>query len=216
MPKIYNCLIILLLIIIIVFRYNYNLFISLDEQIIFTNTNNSFIKSINYNSYNILYEQELLSLFNNLDIIKIIIPKNYKIQIIYKNTNEIKEFGDVIILQTGTHYLYKYYNNKNIYQLEIYKTQTITSNDLIIKDINQNTLYIGSSNIPIDWNIIYNDYGYDDYYIYYPALNYTKKYYYDSHPRYKLYEPSERLKNELYNPYYEKKRRNFFRSSYKY
>lgn len=214
MKNIYIFLIILLFIVIFTFNYTYDLFDNTNNQILFSKLDNTIIASINYYTHNILHEQEILNIFNNFNIIKVTIPDNYKIKIIYKNINELKEFSNTLILQTGIHFLNKQNDNKNIYQIEIYKTQTDIQDDLIIKDIYQNTLFMGSQDVPVDWDLIYRKYGYDDYYIYYPTKKVTKTYFYNNHPRYELYQPSKRIKKELYNPYYEKKRHNFFRANH--
>ena len=66
-----------------------------------------------------------------------------------------------------------------------------TNNDYIIVKNNRNDiLYYGDTITNIDWDWIYSNYGYDNYYITFPSGKITPYYYY-YHPRYNLYNPAK-------------------------
>jgi len=68
---------------------------------------------------------------------------------------------------------------------------TNNKNDYIIVKNNRNDiLYYGDAIINIDWDWIYSNYGYDNYYITFPSGKIIPYYYYN-HPRYNLYNPAK-------------------------
>ena len=68
-------------------------------------------------------------------------------------------------------------------------------NDIIVKNNNNDILFISKTENEIDWDIIYNKHGYNDYYIIYPDGK-VKTFYYMLYSKYILYNNS---KYNLYN-----------------
>jgi len=207
------------LIIIILFVVNYSpieQFINTynSNMLEFTRLDNSLIKKIKIGSSSSLYDQEVLNLFKNDDVIRINIPDNYTVRIIYKFKNESKGFGKTINLNTGSYDISKTIGNKIIYQIDISNIQglneNINLNEIFIKDTNGEIIYSGPDYVPINWDLIYANYGYDNYYIYYPSSNVIKTNYYYNFPRYKMYKPSNRIIKERHNIYHK------FKNKYNY
>lgn len=161
----------------------------------FTRLDDSIIKKVKIGSSNSFYDQEVLNLFRQDDIIKINIPKNYTVKIIYKLKNESKEFAQIIRLSSGSYNIPKTINSKVIYQIDIHNLfgLNVKPSELSITDPDGDLIYSGPENIDINWNTIYTDFGYDDYNIYYPSANKVKTYYYNNYPRYKQYNASNRI-----------------------
>ncbi len=196
----------LLLVIIIICVFSYssieNFFDLGSNMIEFTRLDGSLIKKIKVGSSASLYDQEVLNLFRQDQVIQIAIPENYSVKIIYKFRNEAKGFGKTIYLDAGSHDISKIIGNKQIFQIDISNDYSISSgfgfSDLVIKNIDGHIIYTGPQAIPIDWDLIYTNFGYDDYYIYYPSSKTVRTYYYYNYPRYKLYWPSRRIQREKY------------------
>ena len=78
------------------------------------------------------------------------------------------------------------FNNKK----KIDTMTNVNKNDYIIVKNNRNDiLYYGEPTIDIDWDWIYSNYGYDNYYI--TLSGKITPYYYYNHPRYNLYNPAK-------------------------
>ena len=199
-----NIKFLLLLIIIIVGVFSYksieNFFDLASNMIEFTRLDGSLIKKIKVGSSTSLYSQEVINLFRQDNVIQIIIPENYSVKIIYKFKNEAKGFGKTINLYAGSYDISKFIGNKQIYQIDIKSEYQLTNNfsDLLVKNVDGYIIYTGPQFVPIDWDLIYTNFGYDDYYIFYPSTNKMKTYYYYNYPRYKLYWPSKRIQREKY------------------
>jgi len=195
-------LLVLIIIIIGVFSYQSieNFFDLGSNMIEFTRLDDSLIKKVKVGSSTSLYEQEVINLFRQDDVIQIIIPENYSVRIIYKFKNEAKGFGKTINLYAGSHDISKYIGNKQIYQIDARNEYGLSNNfsDLFVRNIDGHIIYTGPQFVPIDWDLIYSNFGYDDYFIYYPSTNMVKTYYYYNYPRYKLYWPSKRIQRERY------------------
>jgi hypothetical protein len=117
----------------------------------------------------ITYEcDELQKLFDISDKIKISIPINYTLFI--HNNNEVTELGQ------GVHII----NKDDVTKIKIVKLRQQT---YLIKDYLGNVITVIPDINLIDWDDIYINYGYDDYWIYYPN-NIIRPYYYFNHPRY--------------------------------
>ena len=71
---------------------------------------------------------------------------------------------------------------------------TNDNNDIIIKNNNNDILFIAKTENKIDWDLIYNKHGYNDYYIIYPNGE-VKTFYYMLYSKYILYN------NSKYNSY---------------
>ena len=71
----------------------------------------------------------------------------------------------------------------------------INNNDIIIKNNNNDILFISKTENEINWDTIYNNHGYNDYYIIYPDGK-VKTFYYMLYSKYILYNNS---KYNLYN-----------------
>ncbi len=196
----------LLLVIIIIGVFSYSSiekFFDLGSNMIeFTRLDGSLIKKIKVGSSTSLYDQEILNLFRQDQVIQIAIPENYSVKIIYKFRNEAKGFGKTIYLNSGSHDISKIIGNKQIFQIDISNDYSVSSgfgfSDLVIRNIDGHIIYTGPQAIPIDWDLIYTNFGYDDYYIYYPSSKSVRTYYYYNYPRYKLYWPSRRIQREKY------------------
>lgn len=192
----------IIIIFLIIFNYPYiDNFFNLDSNSIeFTRLDGSLIKKVKVELSISLYDQEVLNLFTKNNVIKINIPDNYMVQIIYKLKNESKSFGKTVNLLSGIYEISKLIENKQIFQINIINNNEIINdpNDLLIRDNDGNIIYSSPEIIPIDWDIIYTNFGYDDYYIFYPSTNILKTDYYLNHPRYKLYLPSKRIQKQEY------------------
>ena len=192
------------IIVLVVFNYPYieNFFDLGSNMIEFTRLDGSLIKKIKVGSSTSLYDQEVLNLFRVDQVIRINIPENYSVRIIYKFRNELKGFGKTVELQSGSYDISKQDENKQIFQIDVSQDYGLVNNsrgvDLYIKDIDGNIIYSGPEMIPIDWDLVYTNFGYDDYYIYYPSTNMLRTYYYYNYPRYKLYWPSKRMQRQKY------------------
>ncbi len=196
----------LLLVIVIIGVFSYSSiehFFDLGSNMIeFTRLDGSLIKKIKVGSSTSLYDQEVLNLFRLDQVIQIVIPENYSVKIIYKFRNEAKGFGKTIYLDAGSHDISKIIGNKQIFQIDVSYDYGVSNgfglSDLVIRNIDGHIIYTGPQAIPIDWDLIYTNFGYDDYYIYYPSSKTVKSYYYYNYPRYKLYWPSRRMQREKY------------------
>ena len=115
-------------------------------------------------------------------ILLIILFYNKKIKkftkIITNNNNKIEKFTKIITN-----------NNK------IEKFKKVNNNDIIVKNNNNDILFIAKTENEIDWDLIYNKHGYNDYYIIYPDGK-VKTFYYMLYSKYILYNNS---KYNLYN-----------------
>lgn len=197
----------LLLVVILIGVFSYssieNFFDLGSNMIEFTRLDGSLIKKIKVGSSTSIYDQEVLNLFKQDDVIQITIPENYSVKIIYKFRNESKGFGKTIYLDAGSYDISKIIGNKQIFQIDVSNDYGIANgfglSDLVIRNIDGNIIYTGPQSIPIDWDLIYTNFGYDDYYIYYPSSSTVRTYYYYNYPRYKLYWPSRRIQREKYN-----------------
>ena len=195
----------IIIIFLIIFNYPYiDNFFNLDSNTIeFTRLDGSLIKKVKVVASLSLYDQEVLNLFTKNNIIKINIPDNFTVRIIYKLKNESKSFSKTVNLLSGIYKISKLVENKQIFQIDITNNNEIIndsndSNDLLVKDIDGNIIYSSPEMIPIDWDIIYTNFGYDDYYIFYPSTNILKTNYYLNYPKYKLYLPSKRIQKQKY------------------
>ena len=192
------------IIILVIFNYPYieNFFDLGSNMIEFTRLDGSLIKKVKVGSSTSLYDQEVLNLFRKDQVIRINIPDNYTVRIIYKFRNESKGFGKTIELISGSYDISKLEENKQIFQIDISHNYGLVNNlrdsDLLIRDIDGNIIYSSPEIIPIDWDLVYTNFGYDDYYIYYPSSNLLKTNYYFNYPRYKLYLPSKRIQRQKY------------------
>ena len=65
-----------------------------------------------------------------------------------------------------------------------------SNNDIIVKNNNNDILFISKTENEIDWDIIYNKHGYNDYYIIYPDGK-VKTFYYMLYSKYILYNNSK-------------------------
>ena len=191
-----------LIVIIIIFNYSHiENFFDLDSNMIeFTRLDGSLIKKIKVGSSTSMYDQEVLNLFRQDQVIRINIPDNYTVRIIYKFRNESKGFGKTVDLPSGSFDISKLEENKQIFQIDISHDYGLVNNftDLLVRDIDGNIIYSGPEIVPIDWDLVYTNFGYDDYYIYYPSTNILKTNYYYNYPRYKLYLPSKRIQKQKY------------------
>ncbi len=186
------------------------------SMIEFARLDGSLIKKIKIGSSTSLYDSEVINLFRQDEVIRINIPENYTVRIIYKFKNESKGFGKTINLNSGSYDITKTDGNKQIYQIDVSQNFGLSTNysdylnypnyldynSLIIRDFDGNVLYTGSRLVPIDWDLIYTTFGYDDYYVYYPSSNFVRTYYYSNYPRYKLYRPSDRILKYSHYPLY--------------
>jgi len=179
-----------------------NFFDLASNMIEFTRLDGSLIKKVKVGSSISLYDQEVINLFRQDDVIQIVIPENYSVKIIYKFRNESKGFGKTINLYAGSHDIAKTIGNKQIFQIDARNEYGLNQNvsDLFVKNVDGHIIYTGPQIVPIDWDLIYSNFGYDDYYIFYPSTNMVKTYYYYNYPRYKLYRPSKRIQRERYYP----------------
>ena len=182
-----------------------------ENMIEFTRLDDSLIKKFKIGSSNSFYDQEVLNLFRQDEVIRINIPENYTVKIIYKFKNASKGFAKTIELPSGSYDISKTINNKIIYQIDVRNSfgLNVKTSNLIIRDPDGEIIYSGPEYIDIDWDTIYTDYGYDDYYIYYPSTNKVNTYYYYNYPRYKLYSPSNRI-NKMKSYSYVKQPSDYF------
>jgi hypothetical protein len=196
-------LLLLVIIVLVIFNYPHieNFFDLGSNMIEFTRLDGSLIKKVKVGSGTSLYDQEVINLFRKDQVIRINIPDNYNVRIIYKFRNESKGFGKTVDLLSGSWDISKLEDNKQIFQIDIsydYRLANPRDADLLIRDVDGNIIYSGSEIIPIDWDLVYTNFGYDDYYIYYPSSNLLKTNYYYNFPRYKLYLPSKRIQRQKY------------------
>ena len=187
-----------------------------ENMIEFTQLDGTLIKKFKIGSFLSLYDQEVINLFIHNETIRINIPKNYFVKIIYKFKNESKGFGQIIELYNGVYDINKYNNNKIIYQIDILPTNQLNLNNnftnLTITDNTGEIIYTGPEYIPIDWDIIYENNGYDDYNIYYPSTNTIIPYYYYNFPRYNLYLPSTKILKSKSKYYFNTNNFNHYRN----
>ena len=133
-----------------------------------TTPDNQLLKTIRMGQ-EINYEgDDLKKLFGTKDEIKFSIPVNYELYIT-KNDN-------IITYQNGLHTI----NKNGVTKIKIIKVKQFT---YLIKDYIGNIVAVVPDINGIDWDDLYVNYGYDDYWIYYPN-NYIRPYYYFNHPRY--------------------------------
>ena len=99
-----NLKLVIFLIGICIFVFSYssveNFFNVGTNMIEFTRLDGSLIKKIKPGSSTSLYDQEVLNLFRQDEVIRINIPENYQVRIIYKFKNESKGFGKTINLDS--------------------------------------------------------------------------------------------------------------------
>jgi len=191
------------IIILMIFNYPHiENFFDLGSNIVeFTRLDGSLIKKVKVGSSTSLYDQEVINLFRNNQVIRINIPDNYVVKIIYKFRNESKGFGKTVDLSSGSYDISKLEENKQIFQIDIFNDYGLAyprDVDLLIRDVDGNIIYTSPEIVPIDWDLVYTNFGYDDYYIYYPSSNLFKTNYYYNFPRYNLYLPSKRIQKQKY------------------
>jgi len=116
------------------------------------------IKNYKINSFYSLYDNELLRLFNNNDIIKINIPLNYSVTIKYSLKNDSSQIAKIIELPNGTYEVYKSTSDKIINQVDI--------KNMI--GYNNNTIVRNNQSMPMYWDS-------DLYYNYRPEYTYTSR-----------------------------------------
>lgn len=73
---------------------------------------------------------------------------------------------------------------------KIEKFKKVNNNDIIVKNNNNDILFIAKTENEIDWDLIYNKHGYNDYYIIYPDGK-VKTFYYMLYSKYILYNNSK-------------------------
>jgi hypothetical protein len=124
---------IILLIISNSFSSNEN-FIDTNTNIItFTEIDGLLIKNYKINSFYSLYNNNLMELFINNDIIKINIPLNYLVIIKYSFKNDISK---IIKLSHGSYDINKFTSDKIITQIDI-KNMIVYNNELLaISNVN--------------------------------------------------------------------------------
>ncbi len=194
-----NIILLALLVGIFIIVFNYSsvehFYDFLTSMIEFTRLDGSLIKRIKIGSSTSMYDSEVTNLFRQDDVIRINIPENYSVRIIYKFKNQSKGFGQTVNLVAGSYDIYRLIENKEIYQIDISHNFGLSTNynDLLVRDWDGNIIYTGSRLVPIDWDLIYSNYGYDDYYIYYPREKLIRTNYYWNYPRHKFYRPSDRI-----------------------
>ena len=189
-------------------------FMDLNSNMIeFTKLDGSLIKKIKLGSSNSLYDNDVLDLFKQDEVIRVHIPNNYSVSTIYKfkNTNN---FAKTVELADGFYDIQKSFDDKIISQIDIRNNLGLNQNIIsdtdmqyvMVRNYYGDILYRNNVNYPIDWDQIYSQYGYDNYYVNYPT-GIISPYYYYNHPRYKLYNPSNYYNH--YNYYNNYGRRNY-------
>lgn len=139
------------------------------ENIIFKNIKNVEINKINKD---FIDYDELYRIFGNQDMVKIVVPKNYSINIIYKKDTTF----EIVTLGEGTHTV-----NMNKGDMKISKMY-INMNDkmIVIKDNNNKIIFAAMDPDIIDWVVVYSLYGYFDYHLVFPdgssSIYYYSKY----------------------------------------
>jgi hypothetical protein len=127
---------IILLIISNSFSFNEN-FIDTNTNIItFTEIDGLLIKNYKINSFYSLYNNNLMELFINNDIIKINIPLNYLVIIKYSFKNDISKISKIIKLSHGSYDINKFTSDKIITQIDIKNMIKYNNELLAISNVN--------------------------------------------------------------------------------
>ncbi len=151
----------------------------------FTRLDGSLIKRVKVGSSYGLYGAEVLYLFRQDQTIRINIPVNFSVNLIYKFTNSAKGFAKTVYLEAGSYDIQKSYSDIIIDQIEMKQVYGFNDNEYYVKNIYGNIIYRAPIYIPIDWDDIYYNYGYNDYIVYYPRkrpiLNNYPRYYYNTY-----------------------------------
>ncbi len=208
-PKIILYLIVLL-IVGYVFYMSVEHFTFEEGMLIFKRLNGSLIKKFKINSYINIYNKDIQNLFKNDNVIRIWIPSNHLVNIVYKLKNG--GYSRTIELQEGVYDLKNTLNNDKeiIEEIEakILHNLPITSNSennkiLVVNKAGQ-ILFTTDTNSRINWDLIYTDYGLDNYYVVYPWGR--KLYYYYNYPYYRNYRNYRRYPRYKRHRLYHKRR----------
>jgi hypothetical protein len=169
----------------------------------FTRLDGSLIRKIKIGSVYSFYDKDVTSLFKQDKIIRVYLPIGYTARIIYK-FKDGKGFAETIDLEHGAHDIkMERGDNKIIDQIEaksISGLNIIPNQKIIVTNSNgarpglpgptasRDIIYSFNNEDQIDWNLIYTDYGLDNYYVVSPWGR--RLFYYTDYPTYRRYRPS--------------------------
>jgi hypothetical protein len=164
-----------------------------DGMLVFKRLNGSLIKKIKIDSFYTMSGKDIENLFKKDETIRVYVPPNHTVQVIYKLKNG--GFSRTVDLPDGAHDLKnKLKDGKEIIdQIDARISYTVSPgaklgpgvNKILVVDKAGETLFTSDSDANINWDLIYTDYGLDDYYVVYPWGR--RLYYYYNYPFYRKY-----------------------------
>lgn len=189
-----NTRIILFLIILLVIGFVFNMpvenFSFEDGMLVFTRLNGSLIKKFKINSNMNISSNDVQNLFSTDNTIRLWVPPNHTVNVIYKLKNG--GYSRTIEFPEGAHDLKNNFEgNEFIEHIESRSTYTVSpgtkssGNKILVVNREGETLLTSDIDSNINWDLIYTDYGLDDYYVVYPWGR--RLYYYYNYPYYRNY-----------------------------
>lgn len=189
--KLLNLFLFIILIVIGLWQMNKEMFSEFEDGILkFTRLDGSFIKKFKIGSVYSLYDKDVTNLFKQDKVIRVYIPIGYTARIIYKFKDD-KGFAETIDLDHGAHDIKMLKgDDKIIDQIEA-KSKTglnvplAPGQKIVVTNSAGDIIYSFDGEDQIDWNLIYTDYGLDNYYIVSPWGR--RLFYYTDYPTYQHY-----------------------------
>lgn len=192
--KLLNLFLLTIIILIALWYMNLEMFSEFEDGIIkFTRLDGSLIRKIKIGSVYSLYDKDVMNLFKQDKVIRLYLPVGYTTRIIYKFKNE-NSFAETIDLEHGAHDIkMERGDNKIIDQIEAKSISGLNvalnpGQKIIVTNSDGDIIYSFNNEDQIDWNLIYTDYGLDNYYVVSPWGR--RLFYYTDYPTYHHYRPS--------------------------
>lgn len=158
------------------------------DMLEFRRLDGSLIRKLKIGSSYDLWDSEVLNLFKQDQVIRVIVPLNYELTLVYKYKDKSKGYGKTVILPAGSADIKKEMDDKIISQLSVKNIYGLnTNNTVVIRNPAGDILLRTGINDIINWDNIYTTYGYNDYYLYYPTGPIRYHYYHGPNYRNKYY-----------------------------
>jgi hypothetical protein len=152
--------------------------------------NGSLIKKFKIDSLVNISDREVQNLFKKDNTIRVCIPPNHSVNVIYKLKNG--GYSITVELPEGVHDLKNNLKgDKEIEQIDARTTYTVShvaassGNKILVFNKEGDILFTSDTDSNINWDVIYTYYGLDDYYVVYPWGR--RMYYYYNYPYYRKY-----------------------------
>ena len=171
-------------------HFNYD-----QDMLGFYRLDDSLIKKIKIGSSYSLYDQEVVNLFKNDSVIRMVVPNGYVARIIYKEKGSDKGFSKTKNFDSGYHDIELETKHGVISQIEArQEINVISGNNMVLVNDNRlpfqpsgnvivtdrygNIIYSADSENLIDWSAIYDYNGLDNYIVNYPGFPMRRKIFY--------------------------------------